>query len=246
MNLSVPIRSALVIGVVGSITLLHGDAGEVNPAREINLLVAPLAEAVGKPPKSGSTALARDLAVLRWIQSTRDSQAVRHAWIYLDRVPTAFEPAIGADLSKTAPKIHAGVPKFVKAIEKVKNKLKKSIARPRPFLTHSDLKPCLPLDHSKSYPSGHATWYSSMSLLLADLLPERRQRLLNVGQQGIAARVTCGMHYPSDVEAGQRLARAAVAQILSSDQWQRFKASVQSEVKALLTPPPAGLPRIYD
>ncbi|EAQ68185.1 PAP2 superfamily protein [Synechococcus sp. RS9909] len=221
-------------------------AADANPAAGLTLQVAPLAKAVGQPPRAGSAALARDLSVLRWIQTSRDPQQVRHAWTYLDRVPTAFEPAIGADLSKTAPRIKAGVPAFVKVVETVKDQLKESIARPRPFLSHADLQPCLPLERSKSYPSGHATWYTATSLLLADLLPQRRERLLAVGEQGVAARVTCGVHYPSDVEAGQRLAAAGVAQILASVQWQRFKASVQEEVKALMVPPPAGLPLLFD
>ena len=225
---------------------LPSKASDLNPAEGLRLQLAPLAKAVGQPPRAGSAALARDLSVLRWMQSSRDPQLVRHAWMYLDRVPTAFEPAIGSDLTKTAPRIKAGVPAFVKVVEQVKNQLKNSIARPRPFQSHADLKPCLPLERSKSYPSGHATWYTATSLLLADLLPKRRERLLAVGEQGVVARVTCGMHYPSDVEAGQRLAAAGVAQILASDAWKRFKASVQEEVKALMVPPPAGLPLLFD
>ncbi len=46
-------------------------------------------------------------------------------------------------------------------------------------------------EDSGRYPSGHATWYVITSLLLA-------------------ARVTCGMHDPSDGPAGQRLGEAAV------------------------------------
>ena len=72
------------------------------------------------------------------------------------------------------------------------------------------------------------------SLLLADLLPERRERLLQVGRQGMAASVTCGMHYPSDVEAGQRLAEAVALQIIGSLQWKQFKTSVHPEIKALM------------
>ena len=101
-------------------------------------------------------------------------------------------------------------------MDDVKNKLKDAIGRQRPFLSHRELKPCLPREYSESYPSGHSTWYVTTSLLLADLLPERKERLLQVGRQGMAARVTCGMHYPSDVEAGQRLAEAAALQIIGS------------------------------
>jgi acid phosphatase (class A) len=81
---------------------------------------------------------------------------------------------------------------------------------------------------------------------LADLVPQRRERLLFVGEQAVAARAYCGMHYPSDLEAGQRLAKAAVKQIIASPQWLDFKASVQPEIKKLLVAPPAGLPLLYD
>ena len=217
-----------------------------NPADGFELRLAPLADVVGKPPLPGSERLKRDLAVLRWQQFARNSELVGHAWGYLDREIGRFQAAIGSDFAKTAPRIRAGVPQFVHLVDEVKNKLKDAIGRSRPFLTHPDLKPCLPREYSESYPSGHATWYVSTSLLLADLLPERRERLLAVGRQGMAARVTCGMHYPSDVEAGQRLGEAAVKQILLSPEWQRFKRSVQPEVKALMTPPAAGMPVVYD
>ena len=85
-------RSVRVIGFVSSMSLLPGHAGEVNPAVEMSLLVAPLAEDVGRPPNSCSAALAHDLVVMRWVQATLDSQGVRQAWMYLDRIPTAFKP----------------------------------------------------------------------------------------------------------------------------------------------------------
>ena len=83
-------------------------------------------------------------------------------------------------------------------------------------------------------------------MLLADQRPERRVRLLAMDQQDITARVICGIHSPSALAAGQHLASAALEQMLSSDQWQWFKASVQLEVKALPKPPSAGLPQLYD
>lgn len=217
-----------------------------NPVEGFHLDFAPLADVVGRPPIQGSEALKRDLDVLRWQQFARDSGLVGHAWGYLDREIGRFQAAIGSDLTKTAPMIRSGVPQFVHLVDDVKNKLKDAIGRQRPFLSHRELKPCLPREYSESYPSGHSTWYVTTSLLLADLLPERKERLLQVGRQGMAARVTCGMHYPSDVEAGQRLAEAAALQIISSPQWKQFKRSVQPEIKALMQPPSAGLAVVYD
>lgn len=234
---------AIALLLIG-ISPVHADA--LDPSAGLVLQIAPLAKAVGRPPEPGSDALKRDLSVLRWLQFTRNPRGVAQAWSFLNLAPAEFEPAVGSVFGKTAPQIQSGLPFFVKRVQQVKDLLKEEIARPRPYVAHPDLQPCLPKEVSKSYPSGHATWYVTTSLLLADLLPQRRERLLAVGRQGMAARVTCSIHYPSDVEAGQRLAQAAVAQILGSPQWQSFKASVQPEVNALLTPPVAGLPELFD
>lgn len=235
---------ACSVFVFSSVALIQPVAA--NPADGFQLDFSSLANVVGTPPARGSQALKRDLDVLRWQQFSRDSGLVGHAWGYLDREIGRFQPAVGSDLTKTAPMIRSGVPQFVHLVDEVKNKLKNAIGRPRPFLSHRDLTPCLPREYSESYPSGHSTWYVTTSLLLADLLPERRERLLQVGRQGMAARVTCGMHYPSDVEAGQRLAEAAALQIIGSLQWKQFKTSVQPEIKALMQPPSAGLVVVYD
>ena len=238
--------SLVICGLAAGVTAGVMTPAVANPADGLQLRLAPLADVVGKPPLPGSDGLKRDLAVLRWQQFARNSELVEQSWSYLDWDIGRFQAAIGSDFWDTAPRIRKGVPKFVHLVSEVEHELKNAIGRIRPFLNHSDLKPCLPRDYSKSFPSGHATWYVTTSLLLADLMPERRERLLVVGRQGMAARVTCGMHYPSDVEAGQRLAKAAVDQILLSAQWQRFKHSVQPEVKALLAPPAAGMPVVYD
>jgi len=73
-------------------------------------------------------------------------------------------------------------------------------------------------------------------------MPERRERLIQVGRQGGYARVYCGMHYPSDVIAGERLAKAITADIIASPEWQSFRNEVKPEVDKLLKYPPAGLP----
>lgn len=83
-------------------------------------------------------------------------------------------------------------------------------------MSHPELQPCLPLETSFSFPSGHATWYASAALLLADLLPERRERLLQLGRQGGYARSACLVHYPSDVLASQRLAEAVSRDVIAS------------------------------
>jgi acid phosphatase (class A) len=197
---------------------------------------------IGRPPTSGSREEADDLAILRWLQRSRTREAVSRTWDFLSRSLSRFDAAVGADLSRTAPTLTAGLPSFLRVITTVKDELKTSTGRPRPFLVHPDLRPCLPLEDTPAYPSGHALWYAAAGQLLADLLPERRQRLLEVGRQGGNARVTCGVHYPSDVVASQRLAEGMVADVIASPQWRAFRERVREERLRLQQMPSADLP----
>ena len=233
--LSLPLQGQLVALAQGA-----------DPAAGLRLDPAHYRAVVGRPPAPGSTALADDLAVLRWNQRTRYPEAVVHTWRFVHRDLSSFDAAIGADLSKTAPQLFKGLPAFLSPIDRVKDALKEEIARPRPYVSDPELKPCLPLESSYAYPSGHAAWYASASLLLADLLPERRERLLQVGRQGGFARSYCLVHYPSDVLASQRLAEAISRDVIASPQWQAFKQRLAPERRDLLVMPPAGLPLLTD
>lgn len=217
-----------------------------DPAAGLSLRAERYRAVVGRPPAPGSPAEADDLAVLRWNQRSRYPEAVVHSWRFLYRNVSTFDAAVGSDLSKTAPTLFQGLPGFLKRIDAVKDALKDEIARPRPYVSDPSFKPCLPLETTYSYPSGHATWYAAASLLLADLLPERRERLLEVGLQGGYARSYCVVHYPSDVLASQRLAGAISRDVIASPQWQAFKQQLRPERDKLLVPPPAGLPLLSD
>lgn len=221
-------------------------AQPVDPSAGLVLDPARYRAVLGLPPAPGSAALAEDLAVLRWNQRTRNPVAVAHTWRYLDRNLSAFDVAVGADLARTSPLLFKALPLFLKRVDGIKDALKNAIGRPRPFVSDGSLKPCLPLESTPSYPSGHATWYATASLLLADLLPQRQERLLEVGLQGGYARAYCLVHYPSDVLASQRLAAAVSRDVIASSQWQMFRQQVRPELERLLIVPPAGLPLLSD
>ena len=217
-----------------------------DPALGLALNGAKYRVVLGLPPAAGSRAEFDDLAILRWIQRSRSPESIVSSWSYLDRNPGRFSAAIGSDLLKGAPAVAHGLLAFMKRIDAVKDELKDQIARPRPYVSHPELRPCLPLESTWSFPSGHATWYAAAAQLLADLLPERRQRLLQVGLQGGFARSTCGVHYPSDVLASQRLGEAISRDVIASPQWQRFKEQSRPALQSLLSPAPAGLPVLID
>jgi acid phosphatase (class A) len=194
-----------------------------------------LLQAMGPPPAAGSEAASNDLAILLWLQGSRTPEMEANTWLTLDRNPMLFSRALGVDLQQTTPTLDAGLMAFLTPINAVMGRFKRDFGRPRPFIQYSQIQPCLPREASASYPSGHSTWYRATAELLADLIPERRERLLSVGYHGGASRATCGAHFPSDVEAGQRLGAAAARQVIATPQWQAFRQdpALQAELETL-------------
>ncbi|MCP9859068.1 phosphatase PAP2 family protein [Cyanobium sp. Cruz-8D1] len=245
MQLRIWLTGLLVIP--GSVMFgLQALAQPNDPAAGLELNPAPYHAVIGNPPAPASRQDLDDLAILRWNQRTRTPEGVLHSWRFLNRNLSVFDAAIGTDLAKTAPTLYEGLPAFLVRVDALKDQLKNAVARPRPFVSHQDLQPCLPLETTWSYPSGHATWFAAAALLLADLVPERRDRLMPVGLQGGYVRAYCGAHYPSDVEASQRLAQAISKELIASPQWRTFKQQLAGERSKLVVPPPAGIPLLTD
>ncbi len=94
--------------------------------------------------------------------------------------------------------------------------LKERFNRPRPFHVDAKLTPCLGRIGGLAYPSGHATISRMYALLLSDLAPERRQEFLARADEAALFRVIGGVHHPSDIEAGKRLAETLFSEYFKS------------------------------
>ena len=206
-----------------------------SPSAGLQLNLPALLARTGKPPEKGEAMAADDIAVLHWLQRHRSPQLIANSWLLLDRNLNNFSLSLGVDMAKTTPALLRGLEPFLSIVDAAKENIKDIFKRPRPYEVDATIIPCLPKESGWSFPSGHSAYYRATAELLADLLPERRERLLHVGLMGGTSRNLCAVHYPSDVEAGQRLGEAAASQIIASDQWRRWKAtaSVQAELKML-------------
>lgn len=77
-----------------------------------------------------------------------------------------------------------------------------------------------PKDRS-SYPSGHSAYGWAVALVLAQVAPERAPALMAKAAEYGESRVVCGVHFPSDVEAGHAIAIAVVDRLQSSPKFQQ-------------------------
>ncbi len=119
---------------------------------------------------------------------------------------------------------------------------KAHFARPRPFVTDPTIEICWPaqrpiIARSASFPSGHANYGWLVALVLAEAVPERGTAILVRGREYGESRVICGVHYPTDVEAGRVLAAGAIAAMHSSAAFQRDFAAARRELRAVLALP---------
>lgn len=75
-------------------------------------------------------------------------------------------------------------------------------SRPRPFVSHTDIQPCIKMESSFSYPSGHSALAEFYARILSIALPDRaadfKARALQIAQD----RMIGGVHYPTDVRDG--------------------------------------------
>ena len=60
---------------------------------------------------------------------------------------------------------------------------------------------------SWSYPSGHTVRGYTIALILGGMFPDKEKKLLEQAHEFAESRVICGMHWVSDVRAGEQFAR---------------------------------------
>jgi acid phosphatase (class A) len=185
---------------------------------------------IAPAPAPGSEADKLDLAGLLAWQDKRTSQECDSAKAHTN---AAFEEVF-AGLSPFSSPLPSKAQKVLKKVKRDTDRavdaIKAHYARPRPFARDAGLKPCI--DPSKgnigplAYPSGHATIARVYALLLADLRPANRQQYLARADEAALNRVLSGVHHPSDVEAGKRLADSLYAQFGRSRAFKRDLAAL--------------------
>jgi len=144
--------------------------------------------------------------------------------------PEAFTPA-------KVPKLEALVRKVTYEEGAVIQAGKRSFDRPRPFLLEPRIVPIVDKPPNASYPSGHTMWARTMGLLLADMLPEYREKIMARADEYAFNRVVAGVHYPTDVESGKLAATALTAFLMAAPSFQADFAAARKELREVLQLP---------
>ena len=107
--------------------------------------------------------------------------------------------------------------------------LKKQFNRPRPYDRDPRLKPCVELEHSMAYPSGHTTMATVLSKVFSLIYPEHVAAFERRAHEIALGRVIGGVHHPLDTEAGRILGTKVFEALKASPEFmaevEKYKSS---------------------
>lgn len=166
-------------------------------------------------------------------QKTRTPDEVARAQSEVKLTVFAFSDVLGPWFTeKNLPKTAAFFQSVHNDAHFVTDAAKKVWNRPRPYEQSTQVQPAVELEKNGSYPSGHATRGMLFGLILADLFPDLKDKLIARGRQIGDDRVLGGVHFPSDVAGGQTLGKALYDKFNASPTFQADLAVVKAELKA--------------
>lgn len=176
---------------------------------------------VGPFPQPGTPTALAEVAILSWLQRSRTQADVGRVLAEAHPSLGCFAPALTPPASLSAsghpaagislsdyPLTQALLAQARTDLEPILARLQNGFARPRPYLSFPALTPAIPEEAGPSYPSSHATLGVVYARVLSQFEPANRDALMGVGTLLGTDRVMAGVHWPSDVEAGQRLGLA--------------------------------------
>lgn len=202
---------------------------------------------IGPPPAPDSPrgrADAQRFEETRALEGTaRWAKAAADADLWGGKALKGYACAAGLDISlQTTPVTAHILERAEQDVRTIGTPAKDHYGRLRPLIGN-DKPVCVPrapwMEINASYPSGHSMTGWAWALILVELAPDKAGPLLEAGKEMGESRVICGMHYPSDVEAGRDLAAAMVARMRASPEFRADMEKARREV-ARLSAPPSG------
>jgi acid phosphatase (class A) len=229
--------TAFTVVALASIALgvfLHQHA---NPPRYLHEDPTEFVALFPTPPAAGSTQTRHELDELLALQRVRTPQQVAAARADRKTEVWQFAAALGLEperlreldtVDDLAVQVESDVRYYVRAA-------KHRFLRLRPYELEPRLERCIDdVRGDLSYPSGHATYGHVIAYLLADMMPERRAQLMERGREFARQRMVCGVHFPSDVEAGRVGAEWLAQRFLRNPDYRAAASVAERELRAAL------------
>ncbi len=159
---------------------------------------------IGNFPALGSAEERRDDDILLEFQHRRTEEDCKAAQLQSNlKVEKVFVVPMGPLTEKEYHKYSFQVLKLTAKVAINVLRAKGMYDRPRPYVRNPDIKPCISLEGSTSYPSGHSATGRAAAVYLAAKFPDRADAIMKAGDNVGNNRMLGGVHHPSDVVAGR-------------------------------------------
>ena len=196
------------------------------------------------PPASASAQTRAELDELLTLQAQRTPAETAAARADRNKDVRQFYGALGLDAASEASltPLRNLMQRIERDVSLYVRDAKHHFLRQRPYVVEARLHPCIgDVADNESYPSGHATYGYVVALVLAEMVPEHRAALLARADEFGHHRMTCGVHFASDVAAGRSGAEWLVRELAKEAGYRaaRQKAGValRAALKLPLAPP---------
>lgn len=234
-------RFALICGFLAASALVYAQ-GQPAPQRK-PIFVTPeqlsAAAILPTPPAPSSWKTLEELAELHRIEQTRTAADIQHAQED-DREESmfAFADVMGPQFQRAILPLTALLSDHVKNDESIiVNPAKQFFRRSCPFFVDTTLHPVCKTNANPedfSYPSGHGVTGYLEALVLAQLVPEKRDQILARADDYAHSREVCGVHYASDEAASRVVAYAMIGIIINHRQFKAEFAAAKNELRSKL------------
>ena len=118
---------------------------------------------------------------------------------------------------------------------RIVNRTSKALwSRRRPSFVDPRLQPCVEFSDTPAYPSGHGIQSALWSALLGELMPEHAAGFQQRAAETRRYKLLSGVHYPSDLTAGQTVGEALARAMLRSPKLRAEREAVRAELALYL------------
>ncbi len=204
-----------------ALTIWSVTASGADPSRYVQPPDVDVTGLLPAPPEEGSQQQQAEMATLLHWQYSRTTEDVSRCRSEVKMNAFVFADVLGDWFNRRSLPVTADLMAVVESdTHAIFLDAKKQWNRPRPYQADRAIHPCVSLDSTSSYPSGHATNAIVWGTLLSEIFPDQKDRLMARARQIGEDRVIAGVHYPSDVEAGEKLGAEIAKQLLANVDFQ--------------------------
>ena len=232
----------MLVAIMTVALSMNAQDNTVQPYFELNQLPK-LISIMPAPPAFDSPEFSYDVVRYGWgkeqrLDPERVAQAIADAeWDDHAKLYALWKDAFGLEVTETnTPEIWKLLETSLATTDPMRKETKAFYKRQRPFERYDDSMPSHEEDELRgegSYPSGHSLRGWGISLLLAQIAPERAEQVFKRGWDYCNSRVIVGAHWQSDVDNSRTAASIGFCALQGSEEFiaQMKKAQIEYKEK---------------